>query len=62
MVCATDGDGERVGGICGDLPCFRQQAAHHERDLILVSSACTDDGQLHLAAGIFMDLETDGRE
>ncbi len=58
MVSAADGDGERVGGVGGNVSGFRQQAAHHEGDLILVGRARSDDGEFYFPRGEFVDLET----
>ena len=59
---AADGDGECVGGVGGDFSGFRQQAAHHEGDLILVGRARADDGEFYLARGELVDLEPRARE
>lgn len=62
MVGAADGDGECVGGVGRDLAGFRQQATHHEGDLILVGCAGANDGELHFARRVFVDLEPRTRE
>ena len=57
MMRATNGDGERVGGVGRDVARLRQQAADHEGDLRLVGRPGADDGLLDLGGRKFSDLE-----
>ena len=57
MVGAAYRDRQRVRRVGGNIAGLRQQAAHHEGDLILVRTACADNGELHFSRGKLVNLE-----